>query len=439
LLAGAVTTVAAANVLGIHGPLLSGVYAGALTNTPALAASQQFWDSDLPTVGYSVTYMFGVLGMLFGAMLALKTKPATNEVTFEAPDDAPPKLEGTTVRIDAGNLGTVGSVIEKFDGKMLISRYMRGDSPGHPGEVHIATDDVELLPGDIVTVIGDEEKVAHFVSIAGHRSTVPLTLDRSTLDYRRIAVSNREIAGIALAKLQLDRKFGAIATRVRRGDVDLLATEDLILQIGDRVRVVAPRNRMREVAAFFGDSEKGAQSFSLTALAIGLAAGVFLGLLEFPAPGGGQFALGMAGGPLLMGLILGRIRRTGTMLWSLPPAASITLNHLGMMLFLAYAGSNSGAALADAIVKPTGWRLLVIGVVVTMVAAAIQLSLTRVFGGVYGSRLAGVMAGSQTQPAVLAYANARSSDDPRVNLGYALAYPIAMIAKVLIAPFVGKF
>ncbi len=439
LITGAIGTVAVANLLGIHGPLLSGVYAGALTNTPALAASQQFWNSDLPTVGYSVTYLFGVLGMLFGAMLALKTKPTTPEAATQAADDVAPKLESTTIRIDSANLGTVGQVIEKFDGKLLISRYMRGDAPGHPGEVHIATDDVVLQPGDIVTVIGDAEKVAQFVSISGHLSTVPLTLDRSTLDYRRIAVSNRLVAGVALSTLQLDRKFGAIATRVRRGDVDLLATEDLTLQIGDRVRVVAPRNRMREVAAFFGDSEKGAQSFSLTALAIGLAAGVFLGLLEFPAPGGGNFALGMAGGPLLMGLILGRIRRTGTMLWSLPPAASITLNHLGMMLFLAYAGSNSGAALADAIVKPTGWRLLVIGAVVTVIAAAMQLTVTRIFGGVFGSRLAGVMAGSQTQPAVLAYANSRSGDDPRVNLGYALAYPIAMIVKVLIAPFVGKF
>ncbi|MEY4323441.1 MAG: hypothetical protein RL410_1222 [Actinomycetota bacterium] len=439
LVTGAFATVAAAHVFGIHGPLLSGVYAGALTNTPALAASQQFWNSDLPTVGYSVTYLFGVLGMLVGAMVALKTTATSSESATQAAEDVAPKLESTTIRIDAANLGTVGSIIERFDGKLLISRYMRGDKPGHPGEVHVATDDVVLQPGDIVTVIGDVEKVAQFVSISGHLSTVPLTLDRSTLDYRRIAVSNRAVAGIALSSLQLDRKFGAIATRVRRGDVDLLATEDLTLQIGDRVRVVAPRNRMREVAAFFGDSEKGAQSFSLTALAIGLAAGVFLGLLEFPAPGGGNFALGMAGGPLLMGLILGRVRKTGNMLWSLPPAASITLNHLGMMLFLAYAGSNSGAALADAIVKPTGWRIFVIGAIVTIIAAAMQLTITRVFGGVFGTRLAGVMAGSQTQPAVLAYANSRSGDDPRVNLGYALAYPIAMIVKVLIAPFVGKF
>ena len=439
LLVGAGAVVAAAKIFDIHGPLLSGVYAGALTNTPALAASQELWDSDLPTVGYSVTYLFGVLGMLFGAMLALKTKPTSPEAAAQETQEVAPKLESTTVRIENPNLGSIAHLIEQFDNKLLFSRYMRGDTPGHTGEVFVATDDVVLEPGDIVTIIGDVEKVSEFVALAGHLSTVPLTLDRSLLDYRRIAVSNREVVGVPLADLRLDRRFGGIATRVRRGDVDLLATEDLTLQIGDRIRVVAPRSRMKEIAVFFGDSEKGAQTFSLTALALGLALGVFIGMLEFPIPGGGQFALGMAGGPLLIGLLLGRVRKTSNLLWSLPPAASLTLNHLGMMLFLAYAGSNSGAALADAIVKPIGWRLLVIGVIVTVVAAAMQLTVTRLFGGVFGPRLAGVMAGSQTQPAVLAYANSRSGDDPRVNLGYALAYPIAMIVKVLLAPMVGRF
>ena len=431
--------IAAAKIFDIHGPLLSGVYAGALTNTPALAASQEFWDSDLPTVGYSVTYLFGVLGMLLGAMLALKTKPSSPEAAAQESQEVAPTLDSATVRIENPNLGSVGQLIEQFDNTLLFSRYMRGDKPGHVGEVFVATDDVVLEPGDIVTIIGDVEKVAEFVALAGHLSTVPLTLDRSLLDYRRIAVSNREVVGVPLADLRLDRRFGGIATRVRRGDVDLLATEDLTLQIGDRIRVVAPRSRMKEIAVFFGDSEKGAQTFSLTALALGLALGVFIGMLEFPVPGGGQFALGMAGGPLLMGLLLGRVRKTSNLLWSLPPAASLTLNHLGMMLFLAYAGSNSGAALADAIVKPVGWRLLVVGVIVTLVAAAMQLTVTRMFGGVTGPRLAGVMAGGQTQPAVLAYANSRSGDDPRVNLGYALAYPIAMIVKVLLAPLIGRF
>ncbi len=432
-------TVGVAHAMGLEGPLLSGIYAGALTNTPALAAATQMWNSDLPTVGYSVTYLFGVLGMLIGAMFALKSTAPRSAMTELEEEAVVPELDTATVRIEAENLPDLETLSEKYDHQLVFSRIMRGDRPGHPGVVDLATDSAVPVPGDIVTVVGNVERIDEFVKDVGHLSTVALTLDRSALDYRRIAVSNAAACGVPLADLRLTRKFGATATRVRRGDVDLLATDDLTLQIGDRVRVVAAPAKLKEVAKFFGDSEKGAQAFSLTALALGLALGVLLGLLEFPIPGGGQFALGMAGGPLVVGLCLGRVGRTGSILWTLPSSASATLNHLGMMLFLAYAGSNSGSALADAIVTPTGWRLLVVGLVVTAVTAIGHLTIGRLFGGLFGPRLAGVMAGAQTQPAVLAYANLRSNDDPRVNLGYALAYPVGMITKVLIAPLLGRF
>ena len=438
LLCAAAVTVAVARAVGLSGPLLSGIYAGALTNTPALAAASQMWNSDLPTVGYSVTYLFGVLGMLIGTMLALKTTaPAGASADMSSPQV--PQLDTATVRIEVEGLPDLQTLSERYDHHIIFSRIMRGDRPGHPGVVDLATDSAVPVPGDIVTVIGDVDRIAQFVQDVGHLSSVALTLDRSSLDYRRIAVSNPKVCGIPIGELRLPRRFGATATRIRRGDVDVLATDDLTLQIGDRVRVVAPPSKLKDVARFFGDSEKGAQAFSLTAIALGLALGVLVGLLTFPLPGGGQFVLGMAGGPLIVGLVLGRIGRTGTVLWSLPASAAATLNHLGMMLFLAYAGSNSGSALADAIVTPTGWRVLVVGFVVTSFSAVGYLVVGRSLGGMFGSRLAGVMAGAQTQPAVLAYANLRTNDDPRVNLGYALAYPVAMITKVLIAPLLGRF
>lgn len=439
LVLGGVVTVGLGNALGITGPLLSGLYAGALTNTPALAAASQLWDSDLPTVGYSVTYLFGAVGMMLGGMLALRTKPSKHTPQQELADPTARQVASLTVRIEAAGLPTLGEISERFGGHLLFSRIMRGDSPGHPGTVFLATDDLHPAPGDIVTVVGDPAAIDQWTLEAGHPSTVAITFDRSTLDYRRIAVSNNQVAGRTIAELRLQRRFGATATRVRRGDVDLLAEDDLLLQLGDRVRVVAPPEKMGEVAKFFGDSEKGASALSITAMATGITAGVLLGLVEFPLPGGSSFALGMAGGPLVMGLLLGRLGRTGKLLWTMPHAASHTLQHLGLMMFLAYAGSISGAALAETIVQPVGWRLFVAGVGVTVTAAAGHLFITRLYGGAFGPKLAGVMAGSQTQPAVLAYANARSNDDPRVNLGYALAYPVAMIAKVAIAPLLGNF
>jgi len=439
LLLGAVVTVLAAHSLGLEGPILSGIYAGALTNTPALAAATEAWASDLPTVGYSVTYLFGVLGMLLAAAIGLRMSAPNKALAPVVEDPLPPQLDGTTVRVETAGLPDFGVLAEQYDHHIVFSRIMRGDTPGHPGIVDVATDDGVPMPGDIITVIGEQEAVERFTAQVGHLSSVALTLDRSLVDYRRIAVSNRKIAGQHLGDLHLRRKFGAVATRVRRGDVDLLATDDLVMQVGDRVRIVAPRQRMDDVADFLGDSEKGASAYSITSLALGLALGVLIGLLQFPLPGGGHFALGMAGGPLVVGLIVGRLQRTGPVLWTIPHAVAATLTALGMSLFLAYAGSNSGAALADALAGPTGLRLFAVGIIVTTITAATILIGGRLLAGIYGPRMGGILAGSQTQPAVLAYSNEQTHDDARVNLGYALVYPAAMIVKVIVAPLIGRF
>jgi putative transport protein len=139
------------------------------------------------------------------------------------------------------------------------------------------------------------------------------------------------------------------------------------------------------------------------------------------------------------GLIVGRAQRTGPILWTIPHAVASTLTALGMSLFLAYAGSNSGAALAEALGGPTGPRLFAVGVVVTLTTATLVIVGGRLLAGMFGPKMGGALAGMQTQPAVLAYANEQTKDDARVNLGYALVYPAAMIVKVIVAPILGRF
>lgn len=143
-----------------------------------------------------------------------------------------------------------------------------------------------------------------------------------------------------------------MATRVRRGDLDFLADDDFVLQQGDRVRVVASPQALREVSEYFGDSEQKLTGFSMIGLSLGLLIGVFVGLLSVPLPGGISVSLGVAGGVLIVGLILGRLQRSGPIIWSIPHGSSVTLTQLGIVLFLAYAGSNSGAAFPGAIDSP---------------------------------------------------------------------------------------
>ena len=314
------------HLLGLSGPVLSGVYAGSLTNTPALAASIEQRSAE-PTVGYSVTYLFGVLGMLLAAAVSLRTAargrqgqavsdPLGSGAPVADPDELP-RLDQRTLRVDVEGLPSLDALAARYDHKVVFSRVMRGDVPGHPGRLDVASDEDTPVVGDILTVVGDTGVVERVVQDLGHVSTVPLVLDRSHLDFRRITVSKRDVAGRSLERLGLADRFGATATRVRRGDVDLLATDDLVIQLGDRVRVVARREQMADVAAFLGDSERGASDLNPVGLAIGLSLGLLVGLVTVALPGGG-FALGVAGGPLLVGLLLGRAQRTGRVLWTIP-------------------------------------------------------------------------------------------------------------------------
>jgi putative transport protein len=435
LVAGGALTIAVGGLFGLSGPVLAGVFSGALTNTPALAASTEQLQSELPVVGYSVTYLGGVLGMLIAAGLAARTTAPADQADRTAP---PPRLERASVRIDVDDLPDLDTLAARYDDRVVFSRLMTGDEPGRPGTLDLPVASYRPGRGDIITVVGDGATIAQVIADLGHRSTVRLVADRTALDYRRIALSNRTLAGRSIGELDLPGRFHATATRVRRGDVDLLATDDFVLALGDRVRVVGPTDRIAEVAAHLGDSERGATDINPVGLFLGLGLGLLVGLVAIPLPNGGEVSLGIAGGPLLVGLVVGRLQRTGPVLWSLPHSVSATLTQLGMLMFLAYAGSNSGAALADALASDLGPRLLLTGLVVTVGVAA-GLLLTRRLSAAYGATLAGVTAGTQTQPAVLAYANDVTGGDPRVNLGYALVYPVAMIVKVLLAPFLGRF
>jgi len=433
LLSGAAITLGVGHLLGLSGPVLSGVYAGSLTNTPALAASLAQLKSELPIVGYSVTYLGGVLGMMLAAFLASRTTAPPDSPETTAP---PPKLERATVRIEVDDLPSIAELTARYDDHVKFSRLMVGDEPGHPGHLDLPMVDYVPRRGDILTVVGEGPTVHRVIGELGHRSTVRLVADRSALDYRRIAVSNKAIAGRHLGDLDLPGQYGVTATRVRRGDIDLLATDDLMLALGDRMRIVGPPERIADTADLLGDSEREATDINPVGLFLGIAIGLLVGLITIPLPGGGAISLGIAGGPLLVGLVVGRLQRTGPVLWSLPYSVSATLSQLGMLMFLAYAGSNAGAAFVKALHGDLGLKLLALGAVVTAVVGA-GLLLTRRLSQTYGAALAGVLAGTQTQPAVLAYANDITGADPRVNLDYALVYPVAMITKVILAPLIG--
>jgi putative transport protein len=426
LLVAAVVAVGAGRLLGLSQPIIAGSFAGALTNTPALAAAREAAHSALPTIGYAVTYVFGVVGMLIVTSLALRHRKEDT--------DAPAPLVNCTVRVETPERPRMRDIEQRHGDRIKFSRVRHG---GMRFPVAAVNDDDVLLFNDLVTVVGPADQVEQVVQELGHASSHALEADRTSLDFRRITLSNGKFAGRSVAELGLLERFGATVSRVRRGDVDMLGTDHLILQLGDRLRVVAPRDKIAAVSAHLGDSARGLSDINPMALGVGLAAGILLGKIEFPVPGGTAFTLGSAAGTLLVGLLLGHLGRVGNFVTTMPLTAAQALSELGLLVFLAQAGTKAGSLIGAAFASGEWLRILVLGAVITLtVGFGVYLVMRRVFA-MGGTKLSGVLGGTQTQPAVLAFANGRTRFDARVAMGYALVYPAAMITKILLGQILG--
>lgn len=419
---GALTAVGVGRLLGLDAEVVAGTFAGALTNTPALAAAG---GTPAATVGYAVAYVFGVLGMLGVVMLALRQGGADG--------DTPSPVIDANVRVEREDGVTVAELRRRHGGQLTFSRIRRTET----GPAEPVGPQTMLHVGDVVTVVGSIPAIEQLTAELGHRSSHDLTVDRSHLDFRRMTVSDPALAGRSIGELRMEQRFEATIARVRRGDVDMVGVPELVLQQGDRVRVVAPKQRMAEVTTFMGDSARGLSDINPAALGLGIVLGILIGELPIPLPGGDTFVIGIAAGTLIVGLVMGRIGRIGPVVTTMPHTAAMVLSELGLLVFLAYAGTRAGSLFVEAFTSGDWLAILALGAAITLV---VGLGLYAVMRGVFktgGTRLSGLLGGTQTQPALLAFANGRTGHDPRVALGYALAYPTAMVTKILLAQILG--
>jgi putative transport protein len=443
VLAALVTKLAQAG-LGFSGPMAAGLFAGAFTNTPALAGVLEVLKAGggpdqaralaEPVIAYSVCYPIGVVGMLVAVYVTQRVWKVDHRAEAERlrmPGMVQERFEVATARVTraAATEFALHALLEGHHWRVLATRVR------HEGHVRLVTPGEHLALGDLVTLVGAPADVAAAVAALGEPSAEPLDLDRRDVDLRRVSVSRRELAGKRVAELNLPARFGALVTRVRRGDVDLLVDDDTVLELGDRVRVLAPRARLDEVTRFLGDSSRELSEVDVLSLGLGVALGLFVGLVPLPLPGGGTFKLGLAGGPLVVGLLLGVLGRSGPVLWQMPFGANLTLRQIGLVLFLAGVGTRSGWVFANNFGAANGLALFGVGAALTLGTALLLLwvgyRLLRIPMGV----LTGMLAGLQTQPAVLAYA-VEQSDNELPNVGYATVYPVALIAKIVLAQLV---
>jgi putative transport protein len=444
VLSGAALCVASSFVLKIDMAAAVGIFSGATTNTPALGAAQEalkqlpFLDparAGLPALGYAVAYPFGIIGIILSMVIlrsVLRINVAAEVAAFEAGQRSGVEpLLRMNVRICNRNLN--GLRLHEIPGRealgVVISRvkYLGEDL------VHVANGDTVLHEGDVVMAVGTARHLHEFQLIVGQESPEDLMEVPGPVAYERFVVTNKEVLGKTLHELQLTQRYHVTATRVSRAGVEMTAVPNLTLQFGDTILIVGQQADVEKVASVLGNSVKELNRTSFIAIFIGIGLGVLLGVIPFalgnlPTP----VRLGLAGGPLIVAILLSRIGRIGTVLWYMPPTANLALRELGITLFLACAGLKAGEHFFEILFSSQGPIWMAVGAVITLVPLLTAAWIGRALMKQSFINICGLLAGSMTDPPALAFANAiNRSDTPSV--AYATVYPLTMLLRILVA------
>ena len=451
LLAAAVVLLGVATALGLHllggidAAAVAGIMSGATTNTPALAAAQQALKqvvSDpaarealarLPSVGYAVAYPFGVFGIIvvmvgvraaFRISLAREREELERGVEAEVPRPARANLE-------VANPNLVGMPLERVpllaQSGIVVSRIH------HDGTLQVPRPDTTLALGDVLLAVGTREQLDALRVVVGKESDLDLRSLPSAITTRRLIITRSAASGKTIAELDFVRRHGVQITRVSRAEVELPASPGVELQYGDSLLAVGEAADIARAASELGDSPKSLNYPHLVPMFLGIALGILLGSWPFSLPGvPAPVRLGLAGGPLLVAILLSRIGRIGPLVWYMPLSANYMLREVGIVLFLCAVGLHAGDVFVDTLVHGPGLYWMAGGALVTMVPLVVVAIIGRAVLGLNFLTLSGLLAGSMTDPPALAFANAvAGSEGP--STAYATVYPATMILRVLAA------
>jgi putative transport protein len=433
LLVSALISVLAHFIFGFSGATTSGIYAGSSTNTTALAAVSDMMvtkSGDLNALleGYTYAYPMGVLGV----MIVLKVCEKIFKVDYKSDRqvlkyDYPIDIELSTRSIKVTNPNvfnrTMRDIVADRSWNVVFSRITRGQN------ISLVHYDTVFEQGDTLMVVGSPEDLDLAQADLGEVTEENQFYDRKVYDVQQIFVSNDKMVGRSIASLNLNGRFDTIITRIRRGDNEILAKPETVLELGDRIRFIARRADLKELAKMFGDSYYDSSRVNLFSFGLGMALGLLLGSIEFVLPGQLNFKLGYAGGPLIVGLCLGAIRRTGPLVWALPYSVNVTLRQLGLILLLAVVGLKGGHSFFESMTGSQGFKIFAAGSIVCILSTFLSVVIGLKIFKIPFSLLLGFMS---NQPAILDFASDMSKNKAP-TIGYTIMFPIGMIIKILIS------
>lgn len=426
-------------------PTAVGAFSGATTNTPSLGASQQALNQlladnpqkdqliKLPGLAYAVAYPFGIIGIILNMLLirSIFKISLSHEQTLiqQLQASSAQKLHTRNLEVKNPNLDGIqlASVPSLGRAGVVVSRILKGGKP------EMAHPDTVLHMGDVLLAVGPHEALNELELVVGKETQVDLRLMPSHITSRRILVTKSNALGKSVHDLEIRNRFGVTVTRVSRAEIELPITPATRLQFGDNLVVVGEEAAIKQVASELGDSPKKLNHPQVIPIFVGIALGVILGSLPLKFEGmAAPVKLGLAGGPLLVAILLSWLGNVGPLVWYMPISANFILRELGITLFLAAVGLRAGDQFIATLVKGNGLYWMLFGAVITFVPlAAVGLFARKVMKLNYMT-ICGLLSGSMTDPPALAFAGQMThSDAPSVS--YATVYPLVMFLRVLLA------
>lgn len=419
-----------------------GILYGAVTNTPGLGAAQQTYTDITGTnapeiaMGYAVAYPLGVVG----AILTLLLLRYLTRINPKEEEEAATKISGSgsrqevvravaLVTEDKGNGKKISWLTEQLNSKFIISRIR----PANSDEAVLADGETVLHTGDKVLIVAGKNDLPEIFSLLGEESDYEWNITEHNLISRQILISKNELHGKTLAELNIRKNFEASITRVNRAGLDLVASPDLRLHIGDRVTIVGSEDAISHAEHLLGNSLKRLNQPNLIPIFVGILLGCVLGSIPIPLPGVPfPVKLGLAGGPLIVSILISRFGPDFKIVTYATASANLMLREVGIALFLASVGLGAGADFVKTIVEQNGFVWIAYGALITVIPYLVMGLLAKLVFHVNYYTVIGVLSGANTNPPALAFSGEQTScDAPAV--GYATVYPLSMFLRVISA------
>ncbi len=421
-------------------PVVLGIFSGAVTNTPALGAGQQIL-RDLGTpmemvdqmgMSYAMAYPFGICGILF-TMWLLRVVFRVN-VETEAQQHESTRTNGgaliktINIRVDNPNLHDLAiKDVPILNGdKIICSRLKREET------LKVPSPETLIQLGDLLHLVGQPADLHNAQLVIGQEVDTSLSTKGTDLRVERVVVTNENVLGKRIRDLHFKERYDVVISRLNRAGVELVASSDISLQFGDILNLVGRPSAIDAVANVLGNAQQKLQQVQMLPVFIGIGLGVLLGSIPVFVPGfPAALKLGLAGGPLIMALILGRIGSIGKLYWFMPPSANLALRELGIVLFLSVVGLKSGGDFVNTLVNGEGLSWIGYGALITAVPLITVGILARMLAKMNYLTMCGMLAGSMTDPPALAFANNLHATSGAAALSYATVYPLVMFLRII--------